>query len=150
MRTGCSAIIVAFAGLCFPGLTGAQALFTPDPTPLERPAPLKTLKSGDAAKICDAISKVLTDNSFKVTSQDCDLGEFEASKKTNSAGELDKVLIWLERDFEKPKDVTKLYFLYGRFETLAGHAEPVRIRTTPVDEERNVGTLKEALTSLRI
>lgn len=140
----------AIAGLCFTSLTTAQALFTPDPIPLERPTPLKTLKSGDSTKICDAVIKALTDSSFKVTNQDCDVGEFEATKRTNSTGEYDKVLIWLERDFEKPKDAIKLYFLYGRFETLAGHTEPVRIRTTPADEERNVGALKEALTSLKI
>ena len=150
MRVVCSVIIAAIAVLCFPGRTPAQALFTPDPAPLERPAPLKTLKSGDTTKICDAIAKALTDNGFKVTNQDCDVGEFEAAKKTNTAGESDKVLIWLERDFEKPKDAVKLYFLYGRFETLAGHPEPVRIRITAADEERNVGALKEALTSLKI
>ncbi len=150
MRVVCSVIIAAIAALCFPSPTPAQALFAPDPTPLERPAPLKTLKSGDTAKICDAIAKALADNGFKVTNQDCDVGEFEAAKKTSTDGEFDKVLIWLERDFEKPKDAVKLFFRYGRYETLAGHADPVRIRTTAADEERNVGALKEALTSLKI
>jgi hypothetical protein len=115
MRVVCSTIIAATAALCFPGRTPAQAMFATDPTPLERPAPLKTLKSGDTAKICDAIAKALTDNGFKLTNQDCDVGEFQATKKTNSSGESDKVLIWLERDFEKPKDAVKLYFLYGRY-----------------------------------
>lgn len=111
---------------------------------------MKTFSSGNTTKICDAISKVLTDNNFTVVKQDCDHGEFEATKKTSSAGELDKVLIWLERDFEKPKDATNLYFLYGRFEVLAGHSEPVRIKTTPVDEDQNVGTLKESLLSIKL
>ncbi|HKV60305.1 MAG TPA: hypothetical protein VJO16_00200 [Candidatus Acidoferrum sp.] len=150
MRVFCSVVIATIAALCFPGRTPAQALFKTDPTPLERPAPLKTLKSGDTAKICDAIAKALTDNGFKVTNQDCDVGEFEATKKTRTDGEFDKVLIWLERDFEKPKDVVKLFFLYGRYETLAGHAEPVRISITVADEDRNVGALKEVLTSLKI
>jgi hypothetical protein len=150
MRVGCAVIVAAVAGLLLPSLTTAQALFTPDPTPLERPAPLKTIKSGETVKICEAILKALADNSFKVKNQDCDLGEFEGTKNTNSPGEFDKVLIWMERDFEKPKDATKLYFLYGRFETLAGHPEPVRIRTTPADEDHNVGTLKEALTSIKV
>jgi hypothetical protein len=150
VRVVFSVVVAAIAALCLPGRTSAQALFAPDPTPLERPAPLKTLKSGDTAKICDAIAKALTDNGFKVTNQDCDVGDFEATKKTSTAGEFDKVLIWLERDFEKPKDAVKLYFRYGRYETLAGHPEPVRIRTTATDEERNVGALKEALTSLKI
>lgn len=150
MRVVFSVVVAAIAALCLPGSTSAQALFAPDPTPLERPAPLKTLKSGDTAKICDAIAKALTDNGFKVTNQDCDVGDFEGTKKTSTAGEFDKVLIWLERDFEKPKDAVKLYFRYGRYETLAGHPEPVRIRTTATDEERNVGALKEALTSLKI
>jgi hypothetical protein len=134
----------------FPSPDPAQAIFRTDPTPLERPAPLKTLKSGDAAKICDAIGKALTDNGFKVTNQDCDAGEFEATKETNAAGESDRVLIWLERDFEKPKDAIKLYFLYGRYETLAGHPEPVRIVTTAADEVQNVGALKDSLTSLKL
>ena len=150
MRVVCTVIIAAIAALCFPGRTRAQALFKTDPTPLERPVPLKTLKSGDAAKICDAIAKALTDNGFKVTNQDCDVGEFEATKKTSTDGEFDKVLIWLERDFEKPKDAIKLFFRYGRYETLAGHPEPVRIQATAADEERNVGALKESLTSLKI
>jgi hypothetical protein len=150
MRIVFSLVVAGVAVLCFPGRTPAQALFKTDPTPLERPAPLKTLKSGDAAKICDAIGKALTDNGFKAANQDCDSGEFEATKKTNAAGEFDKVLIWLERDFEKPKEVIKLYFLYGRYETLAGHPEPVRIVTNPADELQNVGALKDALTSLKL
>jgi hypothetical protein len=151
VRIVCSVIVAALIALCFHGRTpDKQALFKTDPIPLERPAPLKTLKSGDTAKICDAVAKALTDNGFKVTNQDCDVGEFGGTKKTDAAGESDKVLIWLERDFEKPKDATKLYFLYGRFETLSGHPEPVRIRTTAADEEQNVGALKEALTSLKI
>lgn len=150
MRAVFCMVVGAIAALCFPGQTPAQALFKTDSTPLERPAPLKTLKSGDAAKICDAIGKALTDNGFKAANQDCDAGEFEATKKTNSAGEFDKVLIWLERDFEKPKDAIKLYFLYGRYETLAGHPDPVRIVTTRADEEQNVGALKDSLTSLKI
>lgn len=150
MRKAFILVVGAIAVLCFPGLTSAQALFKTDPAPLERPAPLKTYKSGDAAKICDAIAKALTDNGFKVTNQDCDVGEFEATKKTNAAGESDKVLIWLERDFEKPKDAIKLYFLYGRYETFAGHADPVRIVTTAADELQNVGSLKDTLTSLKL
>jgi hypothetical protein len=150
MRVVCSVVISAIATLCFPGRTPAQALFKTDPTPLERPAPLKTLKSGDTAKICAAVAKALTDNGFKVTNQDCDVGEFEATKKTSTDGEFDKVLIWLERDFEKPKDIVKLYFIYGRYEPLAGHPDPVRIKTTATDEEQNVGVLKEALTSLKV
>jgi len=150
MRVVFSIVVVAVVMLCFPGQTHAQALFKTDPTPLERPAPLKTYKSGDAAKICEAIGKALADNGFKVANQDCDAGEFEATKKTNSAGESDKVLIWLERDFEKPKDAIKLYFLYGRYETFAGHPEPVRIVTTAADELQNVGGLKDALTSLKL
>jgi hypothetical protein len=149
MRLVCTAIVTAIAALCFPGLTPAQTPYKTDPTPLERPAPLKTLKTGDAAKLCDAIAKALTDNGFNVTNQDCDIGEFEATKKTTTDGEFDKVVIWLERDFEKPNDAIKLYFRYGRFETLLGHPEPVRISTTPADEDRNVGPLKEALKSLK-
>ena len=49
-----------------------------------------------------------------------------------------------------PRRALKLYFLNGRFETLAGHQEPVRIKTTSADEERNAGALKEALVSLKI
>lgn len=150
MRILCSAIVGAIASLCYPCAVHAQTPFAPDPTPLERPAPLKVLKSGDTAKICDAIAKAVTDSGFKLTNQDCDVGELEATKNTNSAGEFDKVLIWLEHDFEKPKDVTKIYFEYGRFETLLGHVEPVRIRTTAADEERNAGALKEALKSLKV
>jgi hypothetical protein len=150
LRALCSVIVTAIAALCFPGLTPAQTPFATDPTPLERPAPLKTFKTGDAAKLCDVIVKALTDSNFKVTNQDCDAGEFAAEKKTNRDGELDKVVIWLERDFEKPKDAIKLYFRYGRFETLLGHPEPVRISTTPADEDRNVGPLKDALKSLKI
>jgi len=131
MRTLCCVIVGMIAALCYPCSAHAQALYTPDPAPLERPTPLKTLKSGDTAKICDAIAKAVTDNGFKLANQDCDVGEFEATKNTNSSGEFDEVLIWLEHDFEKPKDATKIYFEYGRFEKLAGHSEPVASRLRP-------------------
>jgi hypothetical protein len=62
--------------------------FSPDPIPLEKPVPLKTLKSGDAAKICDAIAKAVADNGFNVANQDCDVGVFEATKKITRAREL--------------------------------------------------------------
>jgi hypothetical protein len=150
MRIAFILVVAVVAVLCLPGLTPAQEIFRTDPTRLERPVPLKTYKSGDAAKICDAIAKALTDSGFKVTNQDCDAGEFEATKKTRAAGESDRVLIWLERDFEKPKDAIKLYFRYGRYETLVGHPEPVRIVTTAADELQSVGALKDSLTSLKL
>jgi len=41
MRIVPSAVLAVVGGLLFPCLASAQAIYTPDPTPLERPAPLK-------------------------------------------------------------------------------------------------------------
>jgi len=142
-------LVIAVFALSLPVTASGQAIFTTDPNPLERPAPLKTIKSGDSAKICDAVSKILKSNNFDIKDQDCDLGQFEATRKTGSTGEFDKVLIWLERDFAKPKDVIKLFFLYGRFETLAGHQDPVRIKAPP-DLEDQIHNLKDALISVTV
>ena len=50
-------LVIAVLALSVPVTASGQAM-VPTPIPCERPAPLKTIKSGDSAKIRDAVSKM--------------------------------------------------------------------------------------------
>jgi hypothetical protein len=124
----------------------AQAGFSTEVTPLQRPAYLVVFKTGDGGKVFSEVSKTIVDNGFMVSRSDSDRGELEATRNdSGSSGGSDRVLVWLERDFEKPNNLIKLYFVYARFQTLVGHDEPVRVKTGPQQEKQQVGSLKQAL-----
>lgn len=58
-------------------------------------------------------------------------------------------MIWLERDFSKPDEYLKLYFMYGKFAKIfGGGGEFARIKTSLSDENNSVGNLKTVFVSL--
>jgi len=150
MRISCYLALGVLSVAWFPCPAVGQAVFSTDPNPLQRPVPLVVFKTGNATKVLDAVSTVLNENGFKLTRSDADRGELEAARDdSHSLGESDKVLVWLERDFERPKGSIKLYFVYGRFGKLVGHDQPVRIKLKPGDEDGHVASLKQAFVSLK-
>jgi hypothetical protein len=145
--TGWQAIQLTVVLMFFVSLPASgQALVVTDPTPLARPSPLTAYEIGDAAKVFSAVSKVLSDNRFKLVRADSSLGELEATRLDQD--NYDKILLWLERDFARPEKSVRLYFVYGRFEKVVGHGEAVRVKASPEDEDRRVGAVKQALLSL--
>jgi serine/threonine protein kinase len=145
----CSALVM-FVLSWFPRVAIGQGGYSMEvSSPFQRPAYLVAFKTGDGEKVFSKVSKALVDNGFMVSRSDSDRGELEATRNdSDSSGGSDKVLVWLERDFGKPNSLIKLYFVYGRFETLIGHDEPVQVKTSPWDEKQHVGSLKQVLLSL--
>ena len=141
--------LLTFLILVLPSRTAAQQILQLDPTPLARPTALTTYGLGDAAKVFKAISKTLTDFGFNLTRSDAGRGELEATEvDSHSSEESDHVLIWIERDLANPAQQINLYFLYGRYARVQGHAQPVRILSSSDLEDQRVGKLKSALVSL--
>jgi hypothetical protein len=141
-------VVLLVVFLVIPSRAAAQQLLQLDPTPLARPAALTTYTFGDAVKVFKAISKALTDFGFNLTRSDTSHGELEATQiDAQSGGQSDHILVWIERDFANPNQQFNVYFLYGRYATVQGHAEPVRIRSSSDLEEQRVGKLKSSLVS---
>jgi hypothetical protein len=120
-----------------------------DPAPLARPASLTVYQTGDAPKVYRSVAKLLTDSGYSLKQLDPTVGELEATRgEGDASGGFDRLVIWLERDFDKPTEYIRLYLLFGRYAKVFGHTEPMRIKLTATDEANRVGKLKQALLSL--
>jgi len=142
-------LVVVISSCLVPRSSAPQQPVPLDPTPLERPSAATVARTRDATVLFTAVGKVVTDNGFTILSQDARSGTMAATKSDEGSGEnYDKVIVWLERDFQQPSEFVNIYFQYGRFEKIFGRSEPARIKISTQDEQRRVGQLKQALLSL--
>jgi len=149
MRTAFCGILAALLLYLLPETSRAQQPVPVDPNPLERPSSMTVAKARDATALFATVAKVIGDNAFTIVSQDIREGTIVATKADQgSANNFDRVIVWLERDFQAPSEFVNIYFLYGRFEKVFGHSEPVRIKVSAQDEQLRVGKLKRALLTL--
>ena len=122
-------LAAALVVLLMPSLL-SQQVREKDPTPFERPKRLTVIASTSNAETLAGLQRVITDRGFTIVSVDRDSGELSAIKRdsASSAGS-DRVLIWLERDPDRPTARAYIYLLYGRFEPFLGsRGGPVRVR----------------------
>jgi hypothetical protein len=121
-----------------------------DPTPLARPSPLAVLQTPDPANVLDRIAVIVRNQGFVVSQLNVSDQVIEARRPDAArAKAYEKVLIWLERDFNQPATRVKIFFLYGRYEEiLASRRDVYRVEVSSAEEDANVGTLKQALLSL--
>ena len=87
---------------------------------------------------------------YKVNSFNVREAALEATKPDDAQSKnYDKIIIWLERDFQEPSKFIKLYMLYGRYEYLFAQRRDVyRIQINQLFEDARVGKLKQSLLRL--
>jgi hypothetical protein len=120
-----------------------QQIREPDPTPLEAPKPICTLRLADLDTAIQALSKVFTTGGFSLESASDETGQILA-KKAQGNGE-NRVLLWLERDLNKPTERFRVYFAAGRYEPFFGFQNLQRALITDGDFHQRFGSIKAAI-----
>lgn len=118
-----------------------------DPTPFERPVPLSIMKIDTNFILLDLIADTLESYKFSIVRRD-DREPLIEAKRLNApdSKDHDKVLIWLERDFQAPQKYVKIFLQYGRY--LKVWSDVKRIKVDPDDETERIGKLKKAIISI--
>ena len=135
---------------CIVSLSAQQPGKPKDPTPFARPKPLCTFNTSDVRVAFQKVAGIVADQGFKSDGINWSDGELSAWRRDgNSSPNQDKVIVWLERDFEQPQSKVRLYFVYGRFEQFFGtNGELTRVKVDPDFESQQVGPLKQKLIDL--
>jgi hypothetical protein len=118
-----------------------------DPTPLERPFPLYIMKIDTNFILLDLIADTLESYKFNIVRRDDREQLIEAQRlDAPNSKDHDKILIWLERDFQEPKKYVKIFFQYGRY--LKIWSEIKRVKVNSDQETERIGKLKKAIISI--
>ena len=118
-----------------------------DPTPFARPKPLCTFNASDVHGAFQKLAGIVADQGFKSDGINWSDGELSASRRdSNTSANQDRILLWLERDFEQPQSKLRLYLLYARYEQFFGSSgDLTRVKADPDFENQQVGQLKQKL-----
>ena len=118
-----------------------------DPTPFERPSSLCTFNSSDVQRSFQKIVGIVSDQGFKSDGADLSNGQLSAWRRdSESSPNQDKILVWLERDFDQPQSKVHLYLLYGRYEQFFGaNGNLARVKVDADFENQQIGTLWQKL-----
>lgn len=140
--------IILIALCLFTEILHAQDIVKVDPTPLEKPKPFTSFDTQDPSLIFNELIDTVIVYGFTIKKRDREALEFEARKNDPQKEKAeDRILIWLDRDEEKPLEKVHLFFLYGRYEEVwAGNTKDIfRITISEYYEDMRVGKLKEAI-----
>jgi hypothetical protein len=117
-----------------------------DPTPFGRPKFLCTFNASDVRGALQKIMGIVADQGFKSDGINWSDGELSAWRRdSNTSPNQDKILVWLERDFEQPEAKVRLYLLYGRYEQFFGTSDLTRVKADSDFESQQIGQLKQKL-----
>ena len=93
------------------------------------------------------IVAIVTNQGFKSDGVDWSSGQLSAWRSEGeSSPNQDKILLWLERDFEQPQSKLRLYLLYGRYEQFFGvSGDLTRVKVDADFENHQIGALRQKL-----
>lgn len=141
-------VFILFLMLLITANSWAQEAAPPlDPTPLERPIPLSIIKVDSNLALLDIIADTLAIYKFDLVRRD-DREQVIEAKRMDAANlkDHDKVLIWLEKDFQEPEKYIKIYCQYGRFLKIWDDVK--RVKVDAGEETERIGKLKQAIISI--
>jgi len=124
----------------------AQAPAPPiDRTPLARPKPICAKAEPDAAKVMRDLVSMATMAGFSPREQNTADGTLEAWKMDAPNSEnSDRVVIWIERDLNRPANMIQIYLSFGRYmKIIAAACDICRVVVNDNEEQRRVGPLKQ-------
>jgi hypothetical protein len=121
-----------------------------NPTPLERPSPVATVRTADVILTLHEARDSAVAAGFKVTKLDQGNLLIDARRLDRpGAKNYDRVLIWLQRTAQDPLKEVELYLLYGRYEEVwADQLDIYRVVVSDDFEEARIGALRTALGTL--
>jgi hypothetical protein len=117
-----------------------QDLFT-------RPKSLCTINTTDVRPTFQRVLDIVVSEGFKSDGINWSDGEFSAWRRDGDSQAQDKIIVWLERDFEQPQSRVHVYILYARYEQFLGITGLTRVQVDPDFETGRVGLLKQKVIS---
>lgn len=141
-------VFILLLMILIPAITDAQDAAPPlDPTPFERPIPLSIIKADTNLVLLNIIADTLARYRFELVRRD-DREQVVEAKRMDAPNlkDHDRVLIWLEKDFQEPEKYIKIYLHYGRFLKIWNDVKRVKIDAG--EEAERVGKLKQAIISI--
>ena len=118
-----------------------------DSTPFERPRSICIFSTSDVRNAFQKIVAIVANQGFKSDGVDWSNGQLSAWRSdSESSPNQDKILLWLERDFEQPQSKARLYLLYGRYEQFFGvSGDLTRVKIDADFENHQIGVLRQKL-----
>lgn len=120
-----------------------------DPRPIERPLVFYFFKTNDATRLLDSVENIIKKAKYEIVNRDENNQQLEAKRKINQTRDFEKILIWLERDFENPELKLKLYFFYGYYQKVFGYSDPQRILLSLEQELENTGHITTSIKKIK-
>lgn len=124
-----------------PGAWGQAPARPIDPREFARPKPLCTLSVADPRAALEMLRQALDGQRFEMERVAPDAGEIQAKRADGAS--LDRVILWLERGFEKPDGGFHVFVLYGRFDRFWGATNLQRVVVDAAYEDSRIGALKQ-------
>jgi hypothetical protein len=112
-----------------------------DPREFARPKPLCTLSDSDSRAALERLRQALDGQRFEIEQVDLDAGEIHGKRADGTS--LDRVILWLERNFQKPDGGFHVFILYGRFDRFFGATNLQRVVADAPFEDSRIGALKQ-------
>jgi hypothetical protein len=123
------------------GASGQQPARPIDPREFARPKPLCTLSVADPRAALEVLRQALDGQRFGIERVASDAGEIQAKRADGAS--VDRVILWLERGFEKPDSGFHVFVLYGRFDRFWGATNLQRVVVDAAYEDSRIGALKQ-------
>lgn len=111
------------------GTARSQAIALPRHSePLMRPAPIVVALHGEPAALFRDLVSIVQDEGFLIETNNIAQGELVASRPhPDRAGDTERIVLWLERDFTNPDSQIRVYLLYGLFQEFLGETGQQRV-----------------------
>lgn len=120
--------------------------------PLERLEYLAIIDTGNGEILMKKIQDIVEKNEFTIEKIDLREALIKAERAAKKKQEgYDRVVIWLERDFQEPSRFIKIFFLGGKFLEIVGATSGIRrVYYGPGEEETRLGKLKREIMNIKI
>jgi hypothetical protein len=150
MRQRSAALVVMTTLGSAAALFGQAPAPKEDETPFTRPEPLCTMAASDPAALLKKVRAFVESEGYTIDRISAVSGELGATRPDGrGSDDYDKVIIWIERDLNRPQDALKLFLVYGRYEKVWGNTVAVRrIKVDSVAETARNGSLRKKLLAM--
>jgi hypothetical protein len=119
-----------------------------DPTPLEHPLPITSVRTSDPAQLIPRIRAALAASGFRVTRVDIAKLTVDAQRNDRQGSkDYDRVIVWLERSLTIPTESYDLFLTFGRYEAMWGR-DIYRVRVDDAFVQARISTLRNRLLGL--
>jgi hypothetical protein len=123
-----------------------------DNAPFQKPVYFSLIKTKNTNidEVLDSIAGRVIKAGYEVIARNVKEQQIEAEKKDSRNNDsYDRIIVWIERDFEKPNEIIKVYLLCGHFEYILGAESKIyRIKINDIEENQRFNAVKKEIRSI--